>query len=361
MDIMYGSGLSVPILVHRITTVRETAASGITWTHRGIGINTFLYLSLSLFNHRSHMLRPNPPTPAVNFSPSNLHLPWLLPLPSTPMYEATLNTIPPPFSALLTSYSSIAPPAQIAHVLSLRNRAYASHPYPCLGRFRFMDLDLSNHPLYGHILARLKSPDEDTLLLDLGCCLGQDIRQLLLDGAPGSKVYGADLLPEFIEAGYDLFGDRATFPADHFVVPADGFDVSPGNALAVFDGRVSILHISAVFHLFGLERQKVLARRCLRLLDRGKGGKCWILGGQTANVKAGEYPRGDRGMRWRHSAESWRVMWEGVAEEEGGCEVKCHSVLEERDGSGVGRRKIIGEMEEGFRWMVWWVEVTFGV
>lgn len=278
------------------------------------------------------------------------------PTPQTPMYEPTLTHIPPPFSTLLTQYAHIPPPAQIPHVLSLRNRAYASHPYPCLGRFRFMDLDLSNHPLYPWILARLKCPDEHDLLLDFGCCIGQDLRKLLLDGAPVSKIYGSDLLPEFIATGYDLFGDKTTFPSDHLIAPADAFDSSPDNALSQFNGRVSVLHISAVFHLFGLEQQRVLARRCLKLLSKTQ--KCVVLGGQTANVNAGEYPRGNGKMRWRHSAESWRGMWEAVAKEEGWT-VECHSVLEEREMGSDEASKVIGRMEEGFRWMVWWVEVTF--
>jgi hypothetical protein len=295
------------------------------------------------------------------------------PLPKTPLYEASLTHIPPAFSSLLTHYAHIPPTSQIPHVLSLRNRAYASHPYPCLGRFRFMDLDLSNHPCYPSILSRLKSPDHDQeLLLDFGCCIGQDLRKLLLDGAPVSKLYGSDLLPEFIATGYDLFCDKSTFPDSHFVAPADAFDQSPGNALAHFEGRVSILHISAVFHLFGLDQQRTLARRCLKLLSHKT--RCLVLGGQTANITAGEYPGANGKVRWRHNEESWARMWEEVAREFGGCEVESHSVLEVRqvgirksndadlrqmDRSSLMGSNVIGLMEEGFRWMVWWTEVKF--
>ena len=288
------------------------------------------------------------------------------------MYEAHLNSIPPNFSTLLEKYAKVPKEQQINHVLTLRNRAYSSHPYPCLGRFRFLDLDLSNHPLYPEILSRLKSADPTELLLDFGCCIGQDIRKLLLDGAPASKVYGSDLLPAFIDTGYELFRDASTFPRDHFVAPADAFDEAEDNALTRFDGRVSVLHISAVFHLFGLDEQRKLARRCLKLLNRGK--KCWVLGGQTANVRAGEYARATGKMRWRHNSESWAELWEEAAREHGGCKVLSKSRLEERqldtpssedrglstNGEAQGRRsKIIGQMEEGFRWMVWWTEVEF--
>jgi SAM-dependent methyltransferase len=289
------------------------------------------------------------------------------------LYEADLTSIPPSFSALLSQYSKVPPDAQLAHIVSLRNRAYESHPYPCLGRFRFMDLDLSNHPLYQDVLSRLKSSDSDELFLDFGCCIGQDIRKLLQDGAPASKIYGSDLLPAFIDTGYELFRDSSTFPGSHFVAPADAFDSSADNALAPFDGKITILHISAVFHLFRLEKQRPLARRVLQLLSRGK--RCLVLGGQTANVKAGEYARRNGSLRWRHNSESWAELWGEAAREFGGCRVEAHSRLSEReilsraarDGSekeGNGsvsqeRREVIGHYEDGFRWMVWWTWVEF--
>lgn len=147
------------------------------------------------------------------------------------MYEASITHIPSAFSSLLSQYAHIPPASQTPHVLSVRNRAYSSHPLPCLGHFRFMALDLSNHPYSPSILTRLESPDDSReLLLNFGCCIGQDIRQLLFDGAPVSKLYGSDLLPEFIETGYDLFCDLSTFPDSHFAAPADAFDQSPRNA-----------------------------------------------------------------------------------------------------------------------------------
>ena len=94
-----------------------------------------------------------------------------------------------------------------------------------------------------------------------------------------------------------------------------------------------------------------------------------MLGGQTANVTAGEYPRANGKVRWRHNGESWARMWEEVARGFGGCEVESHSVLEERqvgvresnddDLIQMDRSNVIGLMEEGFRWMVWWTEVKF--
>ena len=318
-------------------------------------------------------------------------------LPTSP----PLETIPK-FSALLQSYSSIPPEQQLKHITTLRDRAYAHHPYPCLGRFRFLELDLALHPLYDTVVLPLLKSRRPPTFLDLGCCLGQDVRKLLfdlggtVDGAPRGNVYGADLKPEFIDIGYELFLDEAKLPRRQFVTPADVFDEKEGNVLSVLDGRVGVLNCSAVFHLFGLEQQKLVARRCLRLLRKegleGEGKKVLVLGCQTANVNAGEYPRANGRMRVRHNGESWRKMWEEViAGEEWrdvveGVDVESQllevderferlkegqvpltveqepAAMTGREAEEVDKKKAwqrVGWLEEGFRWQTWSVWVTF--
>lgn len=49
-------------------------------------------------------------------------------------------------------------------------------PYPCIGMFTFLDLDLPLLPCYDEIVSRVKRGDT---FLDLGCCFGQEIRQLV--------------------------------------------------------------------------------------------------------------------------------------------------------------------------------------
>ncbi|KAK7892545.1 hypothetical protein LTR67_007642 [Exophiala xenobiotica] len=300
------------------------------------------------------------------------------------MYQANLKSIPSDISALLSSYSGIPADQQNAHITQVRNQAYKTHPYPCLGRWRFLELDLANHPLYhSHVLPALLAKDqkgeheqaeaETWMFLDLGTCLGQDIRKLIFDGADVSRLYGADLKPEFIDMGYALFRDEDKFPRDHFIAPADVFDLSTETELSKeCDGKVGILQVSAVFHLFDLEKQKIMAQRCLRLLDPRRK-RVLLCGGQVGNVNASEFPRArGGGTRFRHNEESWRQMWEeavggGNGEWKGkiqGVEVGC--VMEERlfpeqmatsvGGQDEGEQpnntqRQIGSVEEGFRWM----------
>ena len=254
----------------------------------------------------------------------------------------------------------------------------------------------------------MKSP----IFLDLGCCLGQDIRKLILDASPNlpppkdlvSRIHGADLLPSFIDAGYALFCDERIVPRSQLIAPADVFDTAPDNALSKLDGKVSVLHVGAVFHLFDLEQQKEVGRRCLKLLERkgvemaasghGEGGeevqwskRALIFGEQVGNITAGHTARQSGGLRYRHNEESWKGMWEELVQEDEWeavvRSVRVQSNLEgrsmvskERDklteGEGMAgeqeagptasedeMKKFIGKVEEGFRWHVWWVWIDF--
>jgi hypothetical protein len=236
-------------------------------------------------------------------------------------------TIPPQTAELLEKYSGIpAGEAQVNHIWRLRDRAYQEYQYPCLGLYRFLLLALSSHPLYHtHVLPVLRGrqdadatsqPTALPIFLDLGTCLGQDIRKLIFDGAPVESVYGADILSEFIDIGYDLFQDEKKLPRNHFVVPADIFD--PSSRLNEFDGKVDCLHANSVFHLFSWDDQVLVAKRVSKLMRPQKGSL--ILGTHIAHQEAGEIvsrPGRRTSTMWRHNNESWAKLWELVSKEVG--------------------------------------------
>lgn len=245
----------------------------------------------------------------------------------TGFFKSGAPEIPGKMAELLGKYSGIpAGEAQVEHVQRLRDRAFQEYHYPCLGLYRFLGLALSSHPLYDiHVLpllrgekdardATLKAPSRT--LLDLGTCLGQDVRKLLFDGAPVESVYGADILAEFVDIGYDLFRDEGKLPRSHFVVPADIFDQS--SRLKEFDGNVDIVHANSVFHLFSWDDQVIAAKRVANLLRPQKGSL--ILGSQIAHHEPGEVcsrPGRRSGTMYRHDENSWIRLWESVGKETG--------------------------------------------
>ncbi|KAI0392019.1 hypothetical protein F5Y17DRAFT_438189 [Xylariaceae sp. FL0594] len=232
-------------------------------------------------------------------------------------YRETLHNVPKAMAELLSSYSGIPKEKQIAHIKEVRDEAYAKYHYPCMGSFRFLDLDLARHTAYKeHVLAPLcaaQAPGKpEPLFLDCGTCLGQDLRKLVADGAPARRMWASDIEPQFIESGYKLFGDADKIPRDHFLCPGDLLaESSPEDKLTVLEDRVTILHITAVFHLFGLEDQRRVVHRCLQLLrkDTGPDDPVLVVGAQVGCNYPGPY---GGAHRYQHSPESWEAFWREV-------------------------------------------------
>lgn len=283
-----------------------------------------------------------------------------------------LTVIPELIANVLQDYSGISKDSQKSHILTVRDRAYQARPYPCLGRFRFLELDLASYPLYeSYVLPTLREGDpvRKRIFLDLGTCLGQDLRKLIYDGVDPSQLYGSDIVSDYIDAGYELFKDETRIPRDHFICPADVFDFSDANLLGPLYNGVDILHATAVFHLFSGDQQVDVARQCLRLLRKDPSTRSLVLGGQAGNIDAKESVRKDGTKMYRHNGDSWKELWEKVcAEGEFTERVKSVSVeVRMEDGSrwaamkgeNAKQQKHIGLSEDGFRWMVWQVWVQF--
>ncbi|KAL5353797.1 hypothetical protein ACLOAV_001839 [Pseudogymnoascus australis] len=227
----------------------------------------------------------------------------------SPLYNPTLDNLPKEVGDLLENYSGIEPDRVVSHV-EKRDRAWAIFPYPCIGLFRFVDLTLCTFPLYPTILSRLK--DDKQTFLDLGCCLGTEIRQLVADGAPSENLHGTDLRPEFWELGYNMFDDRDSLKASFLT--GDVFD--PASELVKLDRRVDVIHAGLFFHLFSFEQQIEIAKRTVKLMRPVKGSL--LVGWQVGCLDAGplESPDG-KTILYRHDAESWAGLWREVSEQTG--------------------------------------------
>lgn len=185
------------------------------------------------------------------------------------------------------------------------------------------------------------------------------MRKLVLDGYPGNNVAGCDLRQTFIDAGYKLFGDKATRPitfltGDIFELslqPAASPSSIPFNdvtTLEVLKGRLSHIYAGALFHLFNEDTQYAIAIRLALLLKDGAGGV--IFGRHQGKEEAGVL---DDGMgrfvgsfldvleiyinsrlhreRYGHSAETWALMWKKVFTELKGDDfAKEHVVVDAR-------------------------------
>jgi hypothetical protein len=174
--------------------------------------------------------------------------------------------------------------------------------------YRFMDISIATLPTYPEILRRTRDGHK---FLDLGCCLGQEIRQLVFDGAPSENTFGSDLYGGYFPVGYKLFRDQDKLRTNF--IAADVFDDT--SRLMELEGKMDIIYAGALFHLFGLEDQKKIATRIVQLLVPHPGSM--VCGQQSGNETPGEYGRkGDTSGRksFRHNPDSWKELWEHVGE-----------------------------------------------
>ena len=195
-----------------------------------------------------------------------------------------------------------------------RDKAWAIHPYPCIGQFRFLDLSISAQPAYPRLLSLLKSAPETTFL-DLGCCFGQDIRKLVYDGVKAQQLFGAELRADFFDLGYELFKDRKTLGTTFLV--ADVFDDSETSSLNVLEGKTDIVYAASFLHLFNWDEQIAVCKRIVKILRPQKGSV--VFGRQVGTTKPGLY-EGNTGVssqKWRHDEGTFKEMWEQVGQETG--------------------------------------------
>jgi SAM-dependent methyltransferase len=123
-------------------------------------------------------------------------------------------------------------------------------------------------PAYPRILYKLR--DEGSQLLDVGCCVAQDLRRFVFDGAPAAALCGAELQADFLDVGYELFRDRDTLRARF--VRGDVLDPDPDAPLNRMAGAMDVGHLSMILHCFEWDDQLRALERCVRILQPVPGG-----------------------------------------------------------------------------------------
>ncbi|KAF5312002.1 hypothetical protein D9619_002493 [Psilocybe cf. subviscida] len=217
-----------------------------------------------------------------------------------------------------------------SHVLEVQKESYNVFPYPCIRRFDFLRLKISKHPAYADFLRTAQDPN--AVFLDIGCCFGNDIRKVIIDGYPRERVVGSDLRREFWDLGYKLFKQRHSTYRVPFLcgnVFDDTFlDISenPGaqinstpllglQSLTQLKHRATTIHAAALFHLFNEDQQAGLARRLAVLLSPRKGSI--IFGSHVARpVKGLRVESAGLGaigaLMFCHSDSSWIDLWDAL-------------------------------------------------
>ncbi|KAF8550470.1 hypothetical protein OG21DRAFT_1546889, partial [Imleria badia] len=101
------------------------------------------------------------------------------------------------------------------------------YPYLCIRALQYVALFTSEHDVFAHVLEAGQSTRAGQanapLLLEIGCYSGTDLRYLVQSGYPTDSVIGCDVRRDFIDPGYELYGDCDTCPIPFLVM--DVFDL----------------------------------------------------------------------------------------------------------------------------------------
>ncbi|KJA22934.1 hypothetical protein HYPSUDRAFT_40436 [Hypholoma sublateritium FD-334 SS-4] len=225
-----------------------------------------------------------------------------------------------------------------SHIIYVQAKAYEIYGYPCIRAFSFTRLKIARVPGYKTAL-KLLEQRENPILLDIGCCFGNDIRKAVLDGWPVQNVIASDLNPGFWDCGHELFKSTPqSFPAAFiagdvfdpaFLAPCEPKAIIARNyatptpttplkdlrSLSALQGKASAIFAGAFFHLFNEERQLELAHRLASLLSPEKGSV--IFGQHGAMPVKGLRMQGPvikdekapKVQMFCHSPDSWKQMW----------------------------------------------------
>ncbi|KAG1736089.1 uncharacterized protein EDB91DRAFT_535548 [Suillus paluster] len=212
------------------------------------------------------------------------------------------------------------------HILAVQAQAFEVAPYPCIYSFGFTRLRISRHPKYESVL-QLGRDCGNALLLDLGCCFGNDGRKAVTDGWPVNRVISTDIRQELWDLGHVLFRSTPrSFPSPFiagdcldptFLSSEPGHtsqtppDLSSLTSLNDLHGKLTAIHASSVFHLFSAEQQASLVRAVAALLSPAPGSI--VFGSHVGLPKQGTIREEVLGMTvemYCYDPESWNKLWE---------------------------------------------------
>jgi len=192
--------------------------------------------------------------------------------------------------------------------------------YRCIRTYSYLTTRIAKNPFYDD---SIKSNISDLFILDIGCCVGSDMRKLILDGASPDKMLGVDLESRFFEVGFEIFEDKEKLPNNLFIqgdfTEETNFIEKIISAMKErkediqnykFEENFDLIQLGAVLHLLTEEKVSKLLRLIFNNLLKKNNG-CLI--GQTIGIvsnPSGFTQTGD--LRYLHSSESLQKLMEDI-------------------------------------------------
>ncbi|KAJ7639311.1 hypothetical protein FB45DRAFT_977155 [Roridomyces roridus] len=226
------------------------------------------------------------------------------------------------------------------HIFEMRDVALKVYPYPCIKRLGFIRLKMPKNPeAYEHVL-NLGKNDPNAILIELGCCLGNDVRNIAAAGFPSQNILASDLRSGFWDVSNQLYCNPTGDFKGSFI-PGDALDpefldllpqlteappppppvLSTLTSFNPLHGYVSAIHTGSFFHLFSEEHQLFIARKFAGLLSPKAGSM--IFGCHGSQPTKGFMRASGSNQIFCHTPESWEEMWTTQVFKPGQVEVKA--------------------------------------
>jgi len=142
-------------------------------------------------------------------------------------------------------------------VLEFQQRALEVCNYPCLQRYQFVIPKIFDHPIYSSLI---EPRIQDVTVLDIGSCMGTDLRALISKGAKPANIAGIEIEEEFIRLGFEFFADESEIMRRMFHSTSALIDspVAIPQQLEPFKKRFDFVYLGNILHLLSLAEQKSL-------------------------------------------------------------------------------------------------------
>jgi len=197
--------------------------------------------------------------------------------------------------------------------------AQQSKFYLCIREFLFIIPRSYYHPRYEEIKLRFPT----SKILDLGCCMGTDSRQFIVDGAVPENIVDLDIESNYFELGHILYGDKETSKMKFLIKNILEQPLEPELAPNTFD----IIYCGAVIHLL-LEPQVLKFCTVAFSLLKENGlffGQALINNDEIIYTRQ---PNKKGGLRFLHCVSSLKQLLENIGFKEVEISVKETKIIE---------------------------------
>ena len=200
-----------------------------------------------------------------------------------------------------------------AEILQLVNQAHdqavaKAHPYRCIKEYQFCYPRVMLHPHYAQLIQHNAKVGE-LRVLDVGSCMGSDLRQMILHGVKPEHALGLELEQDLIDIGLDgLYKDRAALQQSFTTqnVLDDGFLESNSQFAAFHSAGIDVVYCGSVYHLLEEAPTHTLSAHLYKLLSPGG-----VLFGRTVGSLLDTRPvdaNWNGRSRFLHSAHTFKTM-----------------------------------------------------